>query len=85
MGCFCWSNVSTDPNCTNKLERPENEIRVRLRSRFVEVNDVAKNYRGGGHLTAAGATIYSTKEKNKLLKELDEKLKNYKENNPGVL
>lgn len=82
---FVDQMLEPDPNCTNKLERPENEIRVRLRSRFVEVNDVAKNYRGGGHLTAAGATIYSTKEKNKLLKELDEKLKNYKENNPGVL
>ena len=82
---FVDQMLEPDPNCTNKLERPENEIRVRLRSRFVEVNDIAKNYRGGGHLTAAGATIYSTKEKNKLLKELDEKLKNYKENNPGVL
>ena len=82
---FVDQMLEPDPNCTNKLERPENEIRVRLRSRFVEVNDVAKNYRGGGHLTAAGATIYSTKEKNKLLKELDEKLKKYKENNPGVL
>ena len=71
---FVDQMLEPDPNCTNKLERPENEIRVRLRSRFVEVNDVAKNYRGGGHLTAAGATIYSTKEKNKLLKELDENL-----------
>lgn len=82
---FVDQMLDPDPNCTNKIERPEKEIRVRLRSRFVEVNDIARDYRGGGHLFAAGATIYSTKEKNKLLNELDGKLKEYKKSNPGVL
>lgn len=59
-----------------------NEIRVRLRSRFVSINGVASNYRGGGHLQAAGATVFSQDEKESLLQELDTLLKEFKENNP---
>lgn len=59
----------------------DNEIRVRIRSRFVSINTVATHYRGGGHLTAAGATIYSKKEMKALLKELDTLLKEFKEEN----
>lgn len=58
------------------------EIRVRLRSRFVSINEVATHYRGGGHLQAAGATVYNQEEKESLLKELDELLKQFKINNP---
>ncbi len=57
----------------------QSEIRVRIRSRFIAINEVATHYRGGGHLQAAGATIYSSKEMKKLLKELDVILKTYKE------
>lgn len=65
-----------------KGEAPENEIRVRIRSRELAINDVARNYRGGGHLQAAGATIFSKKEMNSLLKELDTLLEQYKKENP---
>ena len=58
------------------------EIRVRLRSRFVSINEVATHYRGGGHLQAAGATVYNNEEKEALLLELDELLKEFKINNP---
>lgn len=58
------------------------EIRVRLRSRFVSINEVATHYRGGGHLQAAGATVYNSEEKEALLLELDELLKEFKANNP---
>ncbi len=74
-----------DPNCTDILIRPENEIRVRIRSRFIPINEVASKYRGGGHLVAAGATIYSLKEKRCILKELDEVLKKYKESHPDCM
>ena len=67
---------------TNKNEPKDKEIRVRLRSRFVAINEVARNYRGGGHLQAAGATIYSKKEMNNLLSELDELLRIYKNDHP---
>ena len=63
---------------------PGKEIRVRLRSRFVSINDVAANYRGGGHLQAAGATIYGKQEMANLLRDLDTRLKEFKEQNPDV-
>lgn len=66
------------------LECIENEIRVRIRSRFVAINTVATHFRGGGHLTAAGSTIYSKQEQRKLLKELDTLLKEYKEEHPEL-
>ena len=53
-------------------------IRVRLRSRGVAINEVAKNYRGGGHLQASGATIYNKKEMKAILKDLDELHANFK-------
>ena len=64
---------------------PSKEIRVRLRSRGVTINGVASRYRGGGHLQAAGATIYSKKEMNLILEELDLLVKQYKEEHPDAL
>ena len=61
------------------------EIRVRMRSRFVPISDIAERYRGGGHACAAGATLYSKKEIKAILAEADAKLKEYKENNEGWL
>lgn len=66
------------------LECFDNEIRVRIRSRFVSINTVATHYRGGGHLTASGATVYSKDEMKKLLKELDTLLKQFKDKNKGL-
>ena len=56
----------------------DSEIRVRLRSRFVKISDIAEKYRGGGHACAAGATVYNKKEMKALVKEADEHLKNFK-------
>ena len=67
------------------IENQDGSIRVRLRSRFVTVSEVAENYRGGGHACAAGATVYSKKEMKRLIAEADERLKNYKQNNEGWL
>ncbi len=67
------------------IENKDGSIRVRLRSRFVTVSEVAENYHGGGHACAAGATVYSKKEMRKLIAEADARLKNYKENNEGWL
>lgn len=54
-------------------------VRVRLRSRFVPVNSVAEQFRGGGHDCACGSTVYNMDEVNALLKMADEVVKNYKE------
>ena len=67
------------------IENKDGSIRVRLRSRFVTVSELAERYNGGGPACAAGATVYSKKEMAKLIAEADELLKNYKENNEGWL
>ena len=63
----------------------ETEIRVRLRSRFVTVNQIAERYNGGGHDCASGATVHSRREANKLVKEADATLAKYKADNEGWL
>lgn len=67
------------------IECQDGSVRVRLRSRFITVNSLAEKYRGGGHACAAGATVYSRREANKLIKEADAMLKEFKENNEGWL
>ena len=60
-------------------------VRVRLRSRFVPINKLAEKYHGGGHAFACGATVYSKAEMRNLIREADELLKKYKEENEGWL
>ena len=67
------------------IEGPDDEIRVRLRSRFVTINEIAELWGGGGHDCAAGATLHSKRDVKKMLAQADERLKNYKENNEGWL
>ncbi len=67
------------------IDTEDGKIRVRLRSRYVEINDLAKKYHGGGHACAAGATVYSKKEMKTLLADADALLKEYKENHEGWL
>ncbi len=61
------------------IEQEKGVIRVRLRSRFTSVRELASRYRGGGHDRASGATVYSEEEARQLLAEADELVKNYKE------
>ena len=60
-------------------------IRVRLRSRFVTVNEIAEKYRGGGHDCACGATVYDAKEMRALIRDADRRLGEYKKNEEGWL
>ncbi len=55
--------------------------RVRLRSRFAEVHDLATKYHGGGHACASGATVYSKEEMKALIADADALIKEYKELN----
>lgn len=77
-GCLAWL-AFIDSN------DEDGSIRVRLRSRFVPINTVAENYRGGGHAFASGATLYSPDEIQMLIDETDKIVKEYKENNDGWL
>ncbi len=66
------------------IDADEN-IRVRLRSRFVTVNQIAEKYEGGGHASASGATVHSLEQMNELLAEADRVLGEYKQANEGWL
>jgi len=67
------------------IDSGDGTIRVRLRSRFVTVSELAERYNGGGHACASGATVHSKAEMKALLQEADALLKEYKENNKGWL
>ena len=77
-GCICWIAFieSGDEN---------GSIRVRLRSRFVHINSIAENYRGGGHACASGATVYNRDEVESLLHDADAHVKEYKATHEGWL
>ena len=49
----------------------DDQIRVRLRSKGVVINQVAKKFNGGGHPLAAGASIYSWDEVDDVIAELE--------------
>lgn len=55
----------------------ENSIRVRLRSKGPVINSLAKQFNGGGHPLAAGATAYSWEEAEKVVEALNEICRNY--------
>ena len=74
-GCLCWMAF---------LETADS-IRVRLRSRFMTVNALAEKYNGGGHACASGATVYSRQQMDELIRDADEAIRIYKENNEGWL
>ncbi|MBQ7378378.1 MAG: bifunctional oligoribonuclease/PAP phosphatase NrnA [Clostridia bacterium] len=63
----------------------ETEIRVRLRSRFVTVNQIAERYNGGGHACASGATVRNKRQAMTLVAEADQTLAKYKTENEGWL
>ena len=63
----------------------DSEIRVRLRSRFVTINQLAEKYHGGGHACACGATVHSKKELMSLVSDADALLGEYKASNEGWL
>lgn len=50
----------------------EDQIRVRLRSKGPIINDIARNYNGGGHPLAAGASIYSWEDMDAVIQDLEE-------------
>ena len=79
----CMSGIRNHPFWITFVDYPDN-IRVRLRSRTIAINDIGKKYRGGGHLQACGATVYNKKEIKALLLDADNLLKKYKEEIEGL-
>lgn len=63
----------------------KNNIRVRLRSRYLGINDLALKYHGGGHSMSAGATCYTAEEMQSLIVDADKLLGEYKATNGDKL
>ena len=59
--------------------KEKGNIRVRLRSRFLGIVELANKYHGGGHFTSAGATVYSKEEMQALIDDADKLLGEFKE------
>ena len=54
------------------VEQENGNYRVRLRSKFIPINEVAKKHDGGGHPLASGANAYSKEEIEEVYQELKE-------------
>lgn len=67
------------------IDMPDGTIRVRLRSRFIEINTLAEKYRGGGHQCTCGATLYKRTEIAQLLDDADKMVAEYKSTHEGWL
>ena len=57
------------------VEQADGHYRVRLRSKFVPINSVAKEHDGGGHPLASGANYYSLEENEVIYQKLKNLLK----------
>ena len=75
-GVLCWLAF---------IDAGDDEIRVRLRSRFAAINTIAEKYHGGGHACASGATVYSGDEMQSLIQYADEHIRQYKATHEGWL
>jgi phosphoesterase RecJ-like protein len=66
------------------IEHEDGTFRVRIRSRYVAINELAERYSGGGHKQASGALVRNKREMKKMLQEADLLLLEFKKGNPGV-
>lgn len=67
------------------IDMPDGTIRVRLRSRFMEINTLAEKYNGGGHQCTCGATLDNKKQIKLLLDDADKMVAEYKSTHEGWL
>ena len=67
------------------IDMPDDTIRVRLRSRFMTINQLAEKYGGGGHACTCGATLYKAEEIAPMVADADKMVAEYKANNKGWL
>lgn len=61
------------------VDKVQNNIRGSIRSRGPIINEVVSNYNGGGHKFACGVRLKDFEETDKLINELDNVCKNYKD------
>lgn len=75
-GSLCWLAF---------IDCPDGSIRVRLRSRFMEINALAEKYNGGGHQCTAGATLFDANDIAKMVADADQMVAEYKATHEGWL
>ena len=75
-GCIAWLAF---------IDMPDGTIRVRLRSRFMTINELAEKYGGGGHQCTCGATLTTAEDIEKMLKDADALVEQYKNTHEGWL
>ena len=64
---------------------PDGSIRVRLRSRFMPINELAEKYNGGGHQFTCGATLHNKHDIAAMIADGDRMVGEFKRNNEGWL
>jgi len=75
--CICWIAFIENEH--------QDTIRVRIRSRFADINPLAARRQGGGHTHASAAVVRNMDEVRQLLDEADELIKDYKATHTGWL
>lgn len=58
------------------VEQADGHYRVRMRSKNLVINEIAKRHGGGGHPLASGANSYSLEENDQIYREMQEVAKN---------
>lgn len=64
--------INTIKNWGVFVEQADGSYRVRLRSKFLPINEIAKRHHGGGHPLASGANSYSLEENEEIYRELQQ-------------
>lgn len=86
QACEAISFLKGIKGCISQLafiDMPDGTIRVRLRSRFMEINKLAEKYGGGGHQFTCGATLHKPEEIAPMLADADKMVAEYKASNKG--
>ena len=83
MGVDFFNSIKGSPIWLLFVQQ-EGSVRVRLRSRFIALNELAGRYNGGGHANACGATVYTDAQMQALIDEADQLLKLAKRENPEI-
>lgn len=67
-------NISDIQSWAIFVEQPDGHFRVRMRSKTIPIDAIAKKHGGGGHALASGANAYSLKEIDQIWQELQKNI-----------
>ncbi len=67
------------------IDMADGTVRVRLRSRFMPINELAEKYGGGGHQFTCGATLHNKKDIANMIADGDKMVSRFKAENKGWL